>query len=203
MSYDAASDSVVVEDTVKGLRFPSAVGARPRRAAPRAPRALLTRARGRAGKDSIIRFDPASPAPTGLNALLSEGGFEQLAAALRLGALSPATECINSRAAMIGFLGVFLNEIATGRSAWSQIGHGGFFSAIFLLGAVSAASVAPLLTCVAGTTMRAQADVLKRAHFLTLQACVAALPGAPCPSRSCSPAVRARAGCAVVREHAR
>ena len=165
MSYDAASDSVVVEDTVKGLRFPSAVGARPApRCAPRPARAAEARTR-RAGKDSIIRFDPASPAPTGLNALLSEGGVQQLAAALRLGALSPATECINSRAAMVGFLGVFLNEVATGRSSWSQIGHGGFFSAIFLLGAVSAASVAPLLTCVAASCLLARAALLESAMF--------------------------------------
>jgi hypothetical protein len=48
--------------------------------------------------------------------------------------------------AVVGFLGVFLNEIATGRSIWGQFFGAGFFSAVGLMAAVSVASVAPLIT---------------------------------------------------------
>jgi hypothetical protein len=49
---------------------------------------------------------------------------------------------------MLGFLGVAVTELATGKTAWAQMGSGGLVTALLLMGAVSAASVAPVLTCV-------------------------------------------------------
>jgi hypothetical protein len=198
VSYDASTDSVAVEDPRLGVRFPATVGAA-RRRPPRGravslrpplslshelcrshartpPHALLSRARP-AGKDTIIRFDPAAPTPTGFGAVAADGGMEALIATLQLGALRLGPEVINGRAAsarpyccrgcvvrfafcctlltrrffpsasaVVGFLGVFLNEIATGRSIWGQFFGAGFFSAVGLMAAVSVASVAPLIT---------------------------------------------------------
>ncbi len=96
----------------------------------------------------MIRIDPTATTPVGFAALGDAAGTEQLLAQLQLGALRPGPEVINGRAAMIGFLGVALTEIGTGRSAWAQIFSGDFFTFAFLMAAVSAASVAPLLTCV-------------------------------------------------------
>jgi hypothetical protein len=76
------------------------------------------------------------------------GGADAVLSALALGKLSPTTEALNGRIAMLAFAGIFLEEVATGRSAWSQVFHGGIFSALGLVAAVTAASVAPLMTCV-------------------------------------------------------
>jgi len=75
-------------------------------------------------------------------------GADGLADKLQLGALRPGAEVINGRAAMLGFLGVAVTELATGKTAWAQMGSGGLITALLLMGAVSAASVAPVLTCV-------------------------------------------------------
>jgi hypothetical protein len=76
------------------------------------------------------------------------GGADAVFAALQLGKPSLTTEALNGRIAMLGFAGIFLEELATGRSAWSQVFHGGIFSALGLVAAITAASVAPLVTCV-------------------------------------------------------
>ena len=89
-------------------------------------------------------------------AVAARGGLRVVAAAstdgvvekLGLGALRPGIEIVNGRAAMVGFLGIALNELATGKSAWAQMGSGGLLTGLLLMGAVSAASVAPALTCV-------------------------------------------------------
>ena len=80
--------------------------------------------------------------------VVAAAGSDGVVDKLGLGALRPGTEIINGRAAMVGFLGIAVNEIATGKSAWAQMGSGGFFTALLLMAAVSAASVAPALTCV-------------------------------------------------------
>ena len=83
--------------------------------------------------------------------VVAAAGSDGVVEKLGLGALRPGIEIVNGRAAMVGFLGIAVNEIATGKSAWAQMGSGGFFTALLLMGAVSAASVAPALTCVRGT----------------------------------------------------
>jgi hypothetical protein len=107
---------VTVEDPAKGLRYPASVG-----------------------KDNVVRFDADNGVAMGM---APSGALE----ALSLGTLSLGPELVNGRAAMLGLLGVLLTEVASGRSAWQQIGSGSILTALVVAGAVSAASVAPLLT---------------------------------------------------------
>lgn len=94
------------------------------------------------------RAQRARCAPARAMRIRAAAGADGLVDKLQLGALRPGVEVINGRAAMLGFMGVAVTELATGKSAWVQMGSGGLVTALLLLGAVSAASVAPALTCV-------------------------------------------------------
>jgi hypothetical protein len=59
----------------------------------------------------------------------------------------PGPEAINGRAAMLAFLGAAVVELATGRTLLEQAGSpAGLASAVALMAAVTAASLAPTLT---------------------------------------------------------
>ena len=120
------------------LRGPSVRLSAPQRTAPQ--RTAAHRAAAHTPRRAV--------AARGVLRVVAAAGSDGLVDKLGLGALRPGTEIINGRAARVGFLGIAVNEIATGKSAWAQMGSGGFFTALLLMAAVSAASVAPALTCV-------------------------------------------------------
>jgi hypothetical protein len=88
-----------------------------------------------AGADQIVRYDPGHPSP-----MKPVGGLDGLAA-LQLGSLSVAAETINCRAAMVGVLGVVLDD----RSLGQQVFSGSLISAALVIAFVTAASLAPFV----------------------------------------------------------
>ena len=87
------------------------------------------------GADQVVRYDPGHPSP-----MKPVGGLDGLGA-LQLGTLSEAAEVINYRAAMVGLLGVVLDD----RSLGQQVFSGSLFSAVFVVAFVTAASLAPFV----------------------------------------------------------
>ncbi|GFR48335.1 hypothetical protein Agub_g10222, partial [Astrephomene gubernaculifera] len=117
ISYEPASDELIVIDYSKGLRFPAVFG-----------------------PDNRVRVDLASPVPTAVIGL----SFEALSDVLR--ADSPAAELLNGRAAMLGiFLGLF-GEVMHGDIVVRQLfSSEGAYNAMLVGALVLAASVAPAI----------------------------------------------------------
>jgi len=118
ITYDAAADKIGVLDRARGVSYPAMVG-----------------------EDARIRIDLQSPSAPAAGGAIS---VDALAAVLR--GDQPAAEVTNCRAAMVGFLGIALTEVATGRSGLEQLGSAGGVAAAVALSALTlAASVAPAL----------------------------------------------------------
>ena len=83
----------------------------------------------------MVRYDPGHPSP-----MKPVGGLDGLGA-LQLGSMSVAAEVINCRAAMVGLLGVVLDE----RSLGQQVFSGSLISAALVVAFVTAASLAPFV----------------------------------------------------------
>lgn len=141
MRYKATTKVVSVTDADSGMTYPVVIGARVRQLSQQSRRRLWAAfSLLRAGSDQVVRYDPGHPTPAP-----PTGGLDNVASALKLGTFSEAVEVINIRAAMVGVLGVVLEELGSGRSFWAQLFSGSLFSAIAVMGFVTVASVAPFV----------------------------------------------------------